>query len=297
MATPPKDSPRKQKIDKIVEDMTDELRQQYQELCKLWENRTGKELTDHHAIGQLVAAIDDDEGTYGKRAVAKLAQALGLNRATLYDYAAVARYWSTEEITKVRERKGFMGRSLSWSHLVELSRVKKKSEREKLFVQALVEGLTVRELAGRVKEHLPSKTDSLPAGKAVLKDLQKMADNSELLLKKSREQTRKLCERLKGLDPLELTRAHLVVLQRFIKTLKELKTICEDHPLMLWESKEKVYAAMNPAVAGDSNETEGAATSDEKRPEQGNPATAANNNGTAQPAPRNGRKRKGQQAA
>lgn len=126
------------------------------------------------------------------------------------------------------------------------------------------------ELTRQFKEHLPSKpSDPLPAGQAVLGDLRKMATRSEQLLKDLGSQTPDLCQKLKVADPSELTAEHLALLKQLEKTLKALKTYCDDHHLMLWESRQRVDDAVRPTTP------------------------INNNNGKAEPAPRKIRKRAG----
>jgi hypothetical protein len=82
------------------------------------------ETETRYRVGAIVARLRDEPGTYGARGVERLAEDLRRDAATLYRYASVADLGSWRELQSVFRQKDSAGHHLSWSHLVELARVR-----------------------------------------------------------------------------------------------------------------------------------------------------------------------------
>lgn len=104
-----------------------------------------------HAIGRLLVDTRTNQHMYGRHAVLDLSVALRRPVSTLYRYAAVAERWSADEMRALLERLDASGAPLSWSHWVELAQVQSSAELERLMAHALVERLSVRQLAALVR--------------------------------------------------------------------------------------------------------------------------------------------------
>jgi len=127
--------------------MDDELRKAYEYIRKTYRDLCDAEIAGRHEIGQVVSNIKNDPDKYGTRAVAVVATALGCDASILYDAAVVAATWSREEIKELTEQSDADGgQALTWSHLVELSRVEETAVRDSLVVRVRTENLSVRRL-------------------------------------------------------------------------------------------------------------------------------------------------------
>lgn len=100
-----------------------------------------------HAIGLAVLDVQQDDEKYGKRSVATLAVLLGYDKSTLNDYARVAATWKTaRDLQSVLREKNELGASPTFSHLVELTQLTLKSERDRMLARVRRENLTVEQL-------------------------------------------------------------------------------------------------------------------------------------------------------
>lgn len=114
---------------------------------QLLASATREDASTRYRVGAHVRDLKEDEAKYGARAVARLAERLGRDEATLYRYALVAERWSVEAFGAYLGRLTPAGEPLSWTHFVELSTVEDAALREELARRAIAEGLSVRALA------------------------------------------------------------------------------------------------------------------------------------------------------
>ncbi len=106
----------------------------------------------------------------------KLAEHLGWNPSTAYDYAKVAEFWTDEQ----QFRDAVMGedKSLSWSHVVELTREVDADRRQSLMIQALNEGWSVERLAKERKASPAEEADPSTPKSAPALDLTTVAESA-----------------------------------------------------------------------------------------------------------------------
>jgi hypothetical protein len=109
----------------------------------------------------LIASQLKDEEEFGKDALDRMDEELGLGTSTLYRYAKVPEAWAAEAFKPASERLNSKGLPLTWSHWELLATVTDKDKREALLDTALTESLNVRDLASAVKE-VSGKTRSAP---------------------------------------------------------------------------------------------------------------------------------------
>jgi hypothetical protein len=143
-------------IERAVKAMTPALRAEYEKLRKMLANSERQEVHVRHTIGLVVARVRGARAKYGSDAVGQLERALGLDENTLRRYERIATTWTAPQISTVLKRTNPYGRPLSWSHLDVLAEVTDAKKREDLLDQALRDGLSVRELAGRVRGRMLS---------------------------------------------------------------------------------------------------------------------------------------------
>ena len=138
--------------------MNDALLTEFREIQKL---RVGADTHDVLARYEIAVRCErvrlgeGEGGTYGKRAVKLLAQALGWSPATTYGYCGVARAWPTKRaFDKLVERMSKFDKPLSWSQVVLLATVTDAKRQEQLLADALKQGWSdsrlKREIAHRV---------------------------------------------------------------------------------------------------------------------------------------------------
>jgi hypothetical protein len=99
------------------------LRRQCSAIQKLLGEAAVGEIYTRYKVGAIIRSVIEAHGTYGDRAVDRIAEALGRDAGTLYRYAFVARTWSEPEMRALSRRPNSHGEPLSWSHWVELTRV------------------------------------------------------------------------------------------------------------------------------------------------------------------------------
>jgi hypothetical protein len=128
--------------------MNSALRRKAVELQKLLADTAVAEVDGRYKISTIIRDVQDAEGTYGERAVERLASALGHDDATLYRYVAVARAWSASEMRALSRRTNRFGEPLSWSHWLALARL---SDRKPWLERTLSEGWSARKLRGQLK--------------------------------------------------------------------------------------------------------------------------------------------------
>ena len=138
-----------------VAEMNDALLAEYNAIQPLVLNAERQEVEARYAIAAHYQKVREGEGTentYGARAVARLARALGLSKSHVYADAAVAEKWpDVDRFRELATRQDKFGRPLSWSHVVLLATVADGRTRESLIRKVLREGWRVRELKKELK--------------------------------------------------------------------------------------------------------------------------------------------------
>jgi hypothetical protein len=121
------------------------------------------EIGTRYKVGVHVARVRDEKGTYGDRAVERMAAKVHRDPTTLYRAAVVTDVWSWRELRALSRRMNRDANPLSWSHWVELTRVSTSWHR--WHARTLEEAWSVRVLASEVDATL-AKERTTSAGVA-----------------------------------------------------------------------------------------------------------------------------------
>jgi hypothetical protein len=134
------------------EEMPESLAKVCTRVIELFGRNDARDALDRYAIGCIIRDVRDSEQTYGQASVAKIARRIGRDVDTLYEYANVAETWSEVEVKRLLERKTAAGLPLSFTHLVVLSRLRRKRDSLKKLTDRALEGLSARHLRALVDE-------------------------------------------------------------------------------------------------------------------------------------------------
>ncbi len=126
--------------------MRDILFEKYEHIHQLLSEHHANEANAKYEIGVHVADVLENANPYGSGAIAKLAEALGPDPTVLRDYARVAQKWSREQFNSLMERRDKRRMPVSFSHLIEISRVADAVERQSWINNVCDEGWSVRQL-------------------------------------------------------------------------------------------------------------------------------------------------------
>lgn len=176
------------KVEEVVEGMTAPLRHKFEAIREALASATGEEVRGRHRVGVMIIDLQADENKYGKKAVATVARALGVDATTLYRYGSVARLWDAASMRALMRRQTTRGQQpISWCHLLELARVRPAGLRSRLLERVFAEGLSVRELARLIAEVQDREADHDGHGDAqgVLRELAKLARVAETYTSRS----------------------------------------------------------------------------------------------------------------
>jgi len=132
--------------------INEELASKIDTIRRLFDDRTSSEASTMYRIGAEVVAIKTDEAKYGTTAVKHLARAVGCSSANLYSYATVAETWGDMEFEERIARVDASRRPLTFSHFIELAKVRDQEQRERLLNVALAKSLSVRALSRAARD-------------------------------------------------------------------------------------------------------------------------------------------------
>ena len=167
-------------------------------------------IDQHDVVGRYNLAVICQEvrdgGQYGTGTVKKLADFLDWNPSTVHDYANVATFWPDEQ--QFKNSVMYEDKSLSWSHVMELTREQDSDRRQSLMAQALNEGWSVKRLkkerkASTVEEDDPGVSPSRPSHN--LADVAEGFSTQLAALKSTWEED--LPRQIRKTDPIELPAA------------------------------------------------------------------------------------------
>jgi hypothetical protein len=148
----------------MPEEMSAQLRSACARVIELFRRNDARDAMDRYAIGCVIRDVRDSEHTYGQSSVAKIARAIGRDVDTLYEYADVAETWSEVELQRLFERKTPAGMTLSFTHLVVLSKVRRRRDLLKSLTDRALQGISARHLRELVNEqrNARARTDPTP---------------------------------------------------------------------------------------------------------------------------------------
>ena len=130
--------------------MKADLRTKCDEIRTLMTDGNKKEVHAKYSIGLAIVMVQNDSEKYGKGSVRVVASELGCTAALLYSYAAVASTWTPDAFEVASARDNAKGISLTFSHFIELSKVKNAQKREALLTAALEEAWSLRSLLSKM---------------------------------------------------------------------------------------------------------------------------------------------------
>jgi hypothetical protein len=141
----------------VIDKMKPALRAQFEALCELADRQTSCSIAYHHSMGERVARIRQDAGTYGPDAVSLLAKVMLMHRATLQKAVELYDWKPTQaELKELTSKRGPAGRALSWGHVSQILALP-PDERDQVVQCTLDRCWTVRELADQLRVRQPCK--------------------------------------------------------------------------------------------------------------------------------------------
>lgn len=192
----------KARVNRAIEKMPGALRKRYEKLAEQLAEATAVDVKVRYEIAVVVRDAKDRK-KYGDKAVKLLSEALGYSESALYPYAYVAETWTKKELSTLLRRKNVYGDHLSWSHLIELSRVMSKRERNQLIETALEHGLSVRAMMA-LRDGDRVEDDIEPAQRTAASGLREMVAMSSSLAKKAERWQEDVFASLSGDTPRKL---------------------------------------------------------------------------------------------
>jgi hypothetical protein len=126
------------------------LRAEFDALCELADRQTSCSIAYHHSMGERVARIREDAGTYGPDAVSLLAKVMLMHRGTLQKAVELYDWKPTQaKLKELTSKRGPAGRALSWGHVSQILALP-PDERDQVVQCTLNSCWTIRELAEQI---------------------------------------------------------------------------------------------------------------------------------------------------
>ncbi len=166
--------------------MSANLSEQIEKIRALMKEQTTTGATKMYAIAVEVNAVMGDKKKYGKGAVKQIAKAVGQKVATLYSYGAVAKTWNATAFEALLKSVSSMGQPLTFSHFVELAKVKDMDEdgRRALIKEALDKSLSVRDFARLLRQQQKKGNRAAPTSGRIAAATAAAAKDAEKKLEK-----------------------------------------------------------------------------------------------------------------
>lgn len=125
--------------------------------------------------------IAADRAVYGKEIVKRLAEELQVKFGKGYSYANITRMVNFYNNFTDSQIVATLSQQLSWSHIVEIIKLKDTLKRDFYITMCLNEGWSVRELSGRIDSMLFERTAiSKRPEETIINDLQMLRDSREM---------------------------------------------------------------------------------------------------------------------
>lgn len=139
-----------------VEAMNDDLRLVYESLRRKLSASTVNDVLAHWEIGHTVSEVcaGTHKEKYGENALEKLATAFGCGTSKLYAARCFAIAFPKDELDELLKKRNIVGRPISYSDLLEISRLPKKTDRNKLITYFFKNDVASRALHIRASELL-----------------------------------------------------------------------------------------------------------------------------------------------
>jgi hypothetical protein len=229
-------------------DMPGALRQACEDVKMLLRRNDARDANERYQIGCIIRDVRNDVHKYGEGSVGKIARAVGRDVDTLYQYADVAETWSQIELARLLERKTLHGVPLSFSHLIELSKVRRNRDLLRTLTNRAFDGLSVRHLRALVDQQRRAAAEEPVRPLVPTSRLLQMIKRCSSVI----DSARSLDDYLRELSTVESTPALAQLLLKAIETQDELRQLCDANLHRLADAHARVsaeLAAHEPADA------------------------------------------------
>lgn len=153
---------------KAIESMNDDLRALYLDLRKKLSAQAVNDIIARWEIGNTVSKVTtgNHEEKYGSKALETLAVAFGCGTGVLYAAHTFARAFEKEELAEITKRRNIVARPISYSDLLEVAKLKKKTDKNKLLTYFFKNDVGWRQLRVRAQELVGSDAATASQGGA-----------------------------------------------------------------------------------------------------------------------------------
>jgi hypothetical protein len=226
----------------IERGMSPELQRVCREVQQLLNRNDARDAYDRYLIGTIIRDVRNQAHTYGEGSVGKIARVVGRDVDTLYEYADVAETWSQTEVTRLLERKTALGVPLSFSHLIELSKVRRDRDLLKALTERAFGGISARHLRALVEERRRGLVTNRATPPVAVSQLQRIVKLSQGLI----EATQAFENHLYELSSVERTPKLVDLLQRTLQKQIELRRLCDENIRLLELEAARICADVLP---------------------------------------------------
>jgi hypothetical protein len=209
--------------------MSPELQRVCREVQQLLNRNDARDAYDRYLIGTIIRDVRNQTNTYGEGSVGKIARVVGRDVDTLYEYADVAETWSQTEVTRMLERKTALGVPLSFSHLIELSKVRRDRDLLKMLTERAFGGISARHLRALVEERRRGMAANRATPPVAVSQLQRIVKLSQGLIDAAHAFEHHLFE----LSGIERTPKLADLLDRALQKQIELRRLCDENIRLL----------------------------------------------------------------
>jgi len=139
----------------VLNSMDQPLREMAISVKKLSDGLMRHEVLDRHEIGCIVGEIRDNDDLYGETAIKQIAELLGTDPNMLWACHRLSVAYTEARLNQLLDRVGPDGERLTYSHIILLAGMQGDDalqKRKQLETAVIAEGLSVRELAARLRE-------------------------------------------------------------------------------------------------------------------------------------------------
>lgn len=214
----------------------------------LFSRNDARDALDRYAIGCIIRDVRDAQHTYGQHSVGKIARAVGRDVDTLYEYADVAETWSEVEVARLLERKTPAGVPLSFTHLVVLSKIRRRRDLLKEMTDRALAGISARHLRAVIEEHRAKKQEPSKeqASIAALKRLVACCDRLQAA-------SNSLDETLRNMESVSATAPLAELLKQAQDTHEHLTGLCRQNAVRLEHAHTRMRSDLASEIAEESS--------------------------------------------
>lgn len=109
------------------------------------------DLVSRHKLGTKIREVVENDNVYGAGAVEKLAEYLGdYTAAGLYNLRTYADQYTEEQVIAIADRTMANGQHVTYTHLLEISKIKSEGARAKMLERTFKDSLSAGQIAAEV---------------------------------------------------------------------------------------------------------------------------------------------------